>query len=213
MVMRGCKIFQAQDNADKDITKAAVNSAQENSTTLIGEDTDLLVLLLYYAEVKSKPLYFKSYNQSRGIPKVIFSEVSSTYSYNFFTLLRDVIPHRVFMVLCVLHSCAFSFSLSGKNPTDIISLSSQEMAVIFGGKSTSSLEALHYQPLTNESSPNSIIRPCYGLGNESCELGLETLWRRTCTITVAIEEHVDFHAVMYVGHVKLCIVTIRCHMK
>ncbi|KAJ8874795.1 hypothetical protein PR048_022684 [Dryococelus australis] len=109
MVMRSCKIFQAEGDADMDITKAAVNSALDNSTTLIGEDTDLSVLLLHYAERHPK--------------------MSCAYSYYFFTHSRDVIPHSVFMVLVkktvfqkllngdrFLHSCASAFTLSGKNP-------------------------------------------------------------------------------------------------
>ena len=72
MVLRGCTVFQAEGDAHVYITKAAVNSAQEHSTTLIGEDTDLLILLVHFADANGKPLYFKSDNQSRGIPKVYY---------------------------------------------------------------------------------------------------------------------------------------------
>ncbi|KAJ8880744.1 hypothetical protein PR048_017214 [Dryococelus australis] len=53
----------------------------------------------------------------------------------------------------VLHSCASAFILPGKNPAGILSLGSQAMAVIFGGNSTSSLAALHYQTLTERLPP------------------------------------------------------------
>ena len=43
----GCMIIQAEGDADVDIAKAAVNIANAHSTTLIVEDTDLLILLLH----------------------------------------------------------------------------------------------------------------------------------------------------------------------
>src|SRR6218665_737893 len=42
------------------IVKAAVEMSSHKSTTLIGEDTDLLVLLLYHAASDCKDLYFRS---------------------------------------------------------------------------------------------------------------------------------------------------------
>jgi len=42
------------------IVKAAVEKSLQHTTTLIGEDTDLLVLLLYYAQDVNKGYYFRS---------------------------------------------------------------------------------------------------------------------------------------------------------
>ncbi|KAJ8890060.1 hypothetical protein PR048_009566 [Dryococelus australis] len=167
MLMFGCKVFQAEGDTDVDITRAAVISAQENSTTLIGEDTNLLVLLLHYAELYGKPLYFKSDNQSRCIPKVfninnLKSILGSELCIHLFFLhaftgcdsisrIYGVSKKTVLPKLLngdrVLHSCVSAFTLPGKNSADIISLGSQAMAVIFGAKSTSSLATLRYQTL------------------------------------------------------------------
>ena len=44
-----------------DIVKAAVSMCEYKTTTLIGEDTDLLILLLHHATLKvSHELYFRS---------------------------------------------------------------------------------------------------------------------------------------------------------
>ena len=51
-------MVQAEEDADVDIARAAFNSAKQEATTLIGEDTDLLVRLLYYFNVDYKDLYF-----------------------------------------------------------------------------------------------------------------------------------------------------------
>ena len=57
---RGCSVINSPGDADVDIAEAAVEASRYHSTTLIGEDTDLLVLLLYYAQPDNKDLYFRS---------------------------------------------------------------------------------------------------------------------------------------------------------
>ena len=49
-------------DADIDIVKTVVDSSHQHSTTLIREDTDLLILLLHYADtdLDIKDLYFRS---------------------------------------------------------------------------------------------------------------------------------------------------------
>ncbi len=54
------KCLQAKEDADVLIVQTAVKSASSCDTVLIGEDTDLLVLLLYHADPKGKNLYFTS---------------------------------------------------------------------------------------------------------------------------------------------------------
>jgi len=58
---KGCHVIQAKADADADIVKAAISVSSYKSTTVIGEDTDLLILLLYHVKVEhSKDLYFRS---------------------------------------------------------------------------------------------------------------------------------------------------------
>ena len=57
---RGCSVNQAEDDADVSIVLAAVDRSRQCSCTLIGEDTDLLLLLLYYADCKNETLIFRS---------------------------------------------------------------------------------------------------------------------------------------------------------
>ena len=56
---RGCSVNQA-DDADVSIILATVDRSRQCSCTLIGEDTDLLLLLLYYADCKNETLIFRS---------------------------------------------------------------------------------------------------------------------------------------------------------
>ena len=46
----GCTVLHATGDADVLITKTAVHSATQCPTTVIGEDTDLLVLFCFYAD-------------------------------------------------------------------------------------------------------------------------------------------------------------------
>ena len=57
---RDCIVVNAHGDADVDIVKTAVETSLQHTTTVIGEDTDLLVLLLYYAQGEVMNLYFRS---------------------------------------------------------------------------------------------------------------------------------------------------------
>ena len=57
---KGCHVVHAEGDANVDIVNAAITMSSFQSTTLIGEYTDLLVLLLFYAESSSHDLYFRS---------------------------------------------------------------------------------------------------------------------------------------------------------
>jgi len=47
---KGCEVIHVHRDADVDIVIAATASAKRRGTTLVGEDTNLLILLLHYAE-------------------------------------------------------------------------------------------------------------------------------------------------------------------
>jgi len=54
-------VIQEEGDADVEITKAAVTKSAFKCTTLVGEDTDVLLLLFYYAEaIYCTELYFPS---------------------------------------------------------------------------------------------------------------------------------------------------------
>ncbi len=59
LVESNCRTHQASEDADLFIVKMAVKSAYTVDTVLIGDDTDLLILLIYHAHVDSCALFFK----------------------------------------------------------------------------------------------------------------------------------------------------------
>ena len=56
---KACNVINASSDIDVDIVKAAVESFHHKLTTLIGEDTDLLILSLHYADFNDN-LCFRS---------------------------------------------------------------------------------------------------------------------------------------------------------
>ena len=59
---RSCYVINVPGDVDVDIVKTTVDVSHRHSTTLIGKDTDLLILLLHYADTDPdiKDLYFRS---------------------------------------------------------------------------------------------------------------------------------------------------------
>ncbi|GFO18890.1 hypothetical protein PoB_004539500 [Plakobranchus ocellatus] len=57
----GCQVLHAQG----DCVRTAVSCAINKTTVIIGEDTDLLVLLLHHADLRSRPLLLKSRSKTK----------------------------------------------------------------------------------------------------------------------------------------------------
>ena len=61
MKQKGCNVIQAEGDVDVEIAKAAISMFAFRPTSLIGDDTDLIVLLLFHTDVsKCTALYFRS---------------------------------------------------------------------------------------------------------------------------------------------------------
>ena len=87
-------VINATGDADVDIAKCATELTCDNSTTVIGEDTDLLVLLLYYVQDDSKTLYFRS-------DKAKYTRKAATYHING---LRRLLGFEMCQQLLFLHA-------------------------------------------------------------------------------------------------------------
>ena len=54
----GCQIFYASSDADVLIAQKTIESASAQDTVLVGDDTDLILLLLYHSNPTGKGLFF-----------------------------------------------------------------------------------------------------------------------------------------------------------
>ena len=60
LTKRGSHVIQSLGDANVDIVKATVEREHHCTTTLVGEDTDLLILLLHYSRTDNEVIYFRS---------------------------------------------------------------------------------------------------------------------------------------------------------
>ena len=60
LTKRGCHVIQSPGDADVDIVTATVERSCHCTSTLVGEDTDLLILLLHYSRTDNEIIYYRS---------------------------------------------------------------------------------------------------------------------------------------------------------
>ena len=177
--MGGSTVINAPGDADVDIVKAAIKASRHQTTTLIGEDTDLLILLLYYAEKNNnKDLFFRSDKSTppkvydiHAIKQVLGNELCAQLLFiHAFTgcdatsRIFGVGKKSVFQKLVngesTIKRCAEAFLCPNQTKSVIQDLGCKAMAVIFGGKSTDSLASLRYNLFTKKLvSAQSFITP------------------------------------------------------
>ena len=178
----GCDVIHAHGDADVDIMKAAVEASLVDPTTVIGEVTDLLVLLLYYAQRDSiKDLYFRS------------DKIKADGSFKVYDIkhLQEILGHDVCLQLMFIHAmtgcdttsriftvgkktvfqnlvkgdpvlqvCDGAFTVPNQTTYVIDDLGCQAMVIRFGGKSTDSLDITRFSTSSKKVvSASSFVTP------------------------------------------------------
>ena len=62
----GCSTIHVEGDVDQRIVQTAIQSSRSITTVLVGEDTDLLVLLCHHAEMNANELFFKPESKQRS---------------------------------------------------------------------------------------------------------------------------------------------------
>ena len=62
----GCETLQATDDVDLIIVQTAVKCAEHSQAVVIGEDTDLLVLLCMHGEMDNEDIIFQSETKQKA---------------------------------------------------------------------------------------------------------------------------------------------------
>ena len=163
----GCHTIQAEGDADLDIVKAAVAMSAYKSTTLIGEDTDLLVLLLYHAPANDcKHLYFRS---GKGTPKYnitvlkrlpgddVCSDLLFIHAFSgcdttsrIFGVGKKSVVQKVIAGDSVLHECSKVFRTPTADPATVETTGCNAMVSLFNGGKSDSLASLRYSFLAKK---------------------------------------------------------------
>ena len=165
---KGWHTIQAEGDADLDVVKAAVAMSAYKSTTLIGEDTDLLVLLLYHAAANDcKDLYFRS---DKGKPNVynikvlkrllgddVCSDLLFIHAFSgcdttsrIFGVGKKSVVQKVIAGGSVLHECSKVFRTPTADPATVETSGCDAMVSLFNGGKSDSLASLRYSFLAKK---------------------------------------------------------------
>ena len=166
LMERGCSVNQPEDDADVSIVLAAVDRSRQCSCTLIGEDTYLLLLLLYYADRKYETLIFRSDNKNchnvydiHAMKTELGPEVCRYLLFiHAFTgsdttsRIFNVGKQTVFGKLKdpTIINAAKNFTTSGLNKNLICEHGLKAMVIVYGGKLNVDLMQLQYNALVNK---------------------------------------------------------------
>ena len=90
---KGCTVVYSKDDADLDIATISIRESLSRNVTLIGEDSDLLILLLYYCWEQISP--FRLWYTSDKNREAKENTVYDVYRY------RDILGTEITLV----HSC------------------------------------------------------------------------------------------------------------
>ena len=170
---RGCTTILAEGDADLLIAQTAVTSAKDLKTVLIGEDTDLLVLLCYHVDLHGKDIFLKS--ETKSIAKKKVWDMKKTK----FVLGQDLCKALPFVHAITgcdttsrlfgvgkgqalkkatqdLHfkECANSFS-SVSSREDIRMLGEEAIVALYGGAPREGLDLLRFRKFTSKVITNS----------------------------------------------------------
>ena len=175
---KGCTVMNAEGDADYDIVQAAIVVSECKTTSLIGEDTDLLILLLHHMDSRKKR-YFRSDKKSKE---------QRVYNVN---TLKECLGQRLCSQLLFIHaftgcdttspvfgmgkktffqkaakgdkeleSCALAFTEPDQTSDAIEQHGNQSMVVLFSGKRTDSLASLRHSVLKKKVvSASSLVAP------------------------------------------------------
>ena len=161
----GRRVLYAKADADVLIVKTAIESAENNDTVLVGEDADLLVLLLYHTPDAGYKVYFSPQVKSqKKSPKMwdikqtkqkldekteICGNILFLHAFLGCDTTSKIQGHGKGQSLTKIENatfrrCAEVFQADNSSKEDIIKAGEQAMVIICGGRATEQLDTLRY---------------------------------------------------------------------
>ena len=172
-----CHVIQAEGDADVDLVKAVVTMSTTRSTTLIWEDTDLLMLLLCHGNLDSKDLFFrsdkgKSFVYDIKVLKALLGTDVCTgllFAHAFtgcdttsriFGVGKNSVFQKVINSDSVLYGCSNIFCSPNKDQISVESAGCKAMVSLFNGTESDSLSSLWYTYLCKKvAAARSFVTP------------------------------------------------------
>ena len=160
---KGCTVMNAEGDADYDIVQSAIAVSEYKTTTLIGDDTDLLILLLHHMDSHKKTLYFRSDKKSKEqrlynintlkecLGQQLCSQLLFIHAFTgcdttsrVFGMGKKPFFQKVAKGDEQLKSCALAFTKPGQTADTIEQHGNQSMVLLFSGKQTDFLASLRH---------------------------------------------------------------------
>ncbi|XP_065915240.1 uncharacterized protein [Dysidea avara] len=178
---RNCKVYHSPGDADVMIVQKAVESATVTDTVLVGDDTDLLVLLCYHACLNSHTIFFKPEPKRTTTKKLrvwnisaakkkLGPEVCKNLLFLHAILGCDTTSQlygigkgaslKKFRSIRNFQEQAEVFCTSSATPKEIIAAGEQALVAMYNGKPGETLDCLRYKCFCEKvATNNTFIHP------------------------------------------------------
>ena len=177
---KNCKAHHASGDADLLIVQQAIKSATTTNTVLVGDDTDLIILLCYHASLESHDLFFCP-EQRKNMKKPHIWNIKATKQM----LGPDICNHILFIhallgcdttsrlygirkgaslkrfkVSSTFREQAKVFDTYSASMHDVVDAGEKASVIIYKGKLTDTLDSLWYQRFCEKvASKSSHVKP------------------------------------------------------
>ena len=176
----GCTVFHATGDADVLIVTTAVESAKTKTTVLIGEDTDLLILLCYHADPDGEDLFFMGEPKKASISAKMWNIKRAKFSLGKDVCTNILFLHTIlgcdttsrihgigkggalkhFEVNTIFRQQASVFMDPESTQQDVILAGERSIICLYGGKADDSLDVLRYTRFCQKvASGSSLLQP------------------------------------------------------
>ena len=203
-----CPVLHAEGDADRLIVEMAVKSSSTTDTILVGDDTDLLVLLCYHADLNSKDIFMHSQTRSkhrmwnikavkRELGESVCDDIlfihailgcdttSRLYGIGKSTSLKKYInsPH--------FRDQAASFRGSDQTTAEIVTAGAKALVSLYNGKAGDDLDKLRYRKFCEKVATKSSQVLCQSLPPTSASAKFHSMrvylqiqqWKGVCSLS------------------------------
>ena len=177
---KNCETHHASGDADLLIVLKAVQSATTTSTVLVGDDTDLIVLLCYHANMEAHDLFFHPESKSntkknriwniKAIKQMLGPDICNHILFIHALLGCDTTSRlygigkgaslKRFRASHTFCEQAKVFDTHSASIHDVVDAGEKALVIIYNGKSTDTLDSLRYQRFCEKvASKSSHVKP------------------------------------------------------
>lgn len=177
---RNCKTYHAPGDADLLIVQKAVQSATTSNTVLVGDDTDLIVLLCYHASLESHDLFFYP-EPKRNTKKLRIWNIKATKEKLGHDICNNILFLHAFLgcdttsrlygigkgtslskfkASSMFREQAKVFNSDSASTHDVVEAGEKALILVYNGKLTDTLDSLRYKRFCEKvASKTSHVKP------------------------------------------------------